>query len=82
MSKQKKAKKDRRPNISPVVNVNVAQGQGGGAAMASTPATVDRKATAGTVFNYVHVKKDLTRIGILAASFITILVILSFFLNR
>ena len=47
MSKQKKAKKDRRPNISPVVNVNVAQGQGGGAAMASTPATVDRKATAG-----------------------------------
>lgn len=77
MSKQKKAKKERRLNISPAVNVNVAQGQGG-AEIASAPA--DRKAA--TVFNYTYVKKDLTRIGILAGSFITILVILSFFLNR
>lgn len=36
-----------------------------------------------TEFNpdYTHVKKDLTRIGILAGSFFVILVALSFFLN-
>jgi hypothetical protein len=82
MSKQKKAKKDRRLNISPAVSVNVAQGQGGGMEMASPSATADRKATTATVFNYTHVKKDLTRIGILAGSFITILIILSYFLNQ
>jgi hypothetical protein len=36
-----------------------------------------------TEFNpdYTHVKRDLTRIGILAASFFAILIVLSFFLR-
>jgi hypothetical protein len=80
MSKQKKARKDRRPNVATTVNVSMATGQGGAAEFPLTPA-VERKA-AGPVFDYSHVKKDLTRIGILAGSFITIFVILSFFLNR
>ncbi len=31
--------------------------------------------------NYTHVKRDLSRIGVLAASFFVILVVLSFFLK-
>jgi hypothetical protein len=40
-------------------------------------------ASSRTEFNpdYTHVKKDLTRIGILAGFFITVLVVLSFFLR-
>lgn len=36
-----------------------------------------------TEFNpdYTHVKRDLTRIGLLAGTFITLLVVLSFFLR-
>ena len=79
MSKQKKVRRERRPNIPTAINVQVAAGLTG-AELPRPPAT-DRKTT-GTVFDYSHVKKDLTRIGILAASFITIFVILSFFLNR
>ncbi len=79
MSKQKKVRRDRRPNISTAINVPVAVGPTG--ADSPRPPAPDRKTT-GPVFDYTHVKKDLTRIGILAASFITIFVILSFFLNR
>ena len=41
------------------------------------------KSTVTMEFNpdYSHVRKDLTKIGVLAASFISILVILSFFLK-
>ncbi|MBA4386027.1 MAG: hypothetical protein C0410_14915 [Anaerolinea sp.] len=41
------------------------------------------RSTVAAEFNpdYTYVKKDLTRIAILAGSFITILVILSFFLR-
>jgi hypothetical protein len=81
MSKQKKARKERRPNISPTtVNVTMASGEGGGAEFPRTP-VVERKTT-GAVFDYSHVKSDLTRIGILAGSFIAVFVVLSFFLNR
>jgi hypothetical protein len=79
MSKQKKVRRDRRPNISTAINVSVAAGTTG-VELPRAPAP-DRKTT-GAVFDYSHVKKDLRRIGILAASFITIFVILSFFLNR
>jgi hypothetical protein len=79
MSKQKKVRRDRRPNISTTINVPMAAGPTG-AELPRSPAP-DRKTT-GAVFDYSHVKKDLSRIGILAASFITIYVILSFFLNR
>jgi hypothetical protein len=79
MSKQKKARKERRPNITATLNMPVA-GEGGGAEMPRTPA-VERKSTA-AVFDYTHVKSDLARIGILAGSFIAIFIVLSFFLNR
>jgi hypothetical protein len=79
MSKQKKVRRERRPNISAAVSVSVAAGST--SAELPRPQAPDRKAT-GAVFDYSHVKKDLSRIGILAASFITIFVILSFFLNR
>lgn len=80
MSKQKKSKKERRPNIYPAVNVDVVKGLGSSVEQ-PTAAAVERKTT-NTLFDYTHVKNDLTRIGILAASFITILVVLSLFLNR
>ncbi len=79
MSKQKKVRRERRPNISTTINVPMAAGPAGADLL--RPPAPDRKTT-GAVFDYSHVKKDLTRIGILAASFITIFVILSFFLNR
>jgi hypothetical protein len=46
-------------------------------------ATLARRFSPNTDFNpdYTHIKIGLKRIGILAASFITILVILSFFLK-
>jgi hypothetical protein len=81
MSKQKKAKKVRRPNLSAAINVSVAAGQNGGSEQPPVAAAVERK-PAGTVFDYTYVKKDLARIGVLAGSFIAVLVILSFFINR
>ncbi len=57
----------------------------------TTPTTTDNQAngtlarrfSTSTEFNpdYTHIKIGLKRIGILAASFITILVVLSFFLK-
>jgi hypothetical protein len=78
MSK-KKAKKVRQPNLPAAINVNVAAGQGG--SPEAPAATVERKPSA-TVFDYTYVKKDLARIGVLAGSFIAVLIILSFFINR
>jgi hypothetical protein len=76
MSKQKKAKRDRRPNIPVALSAS-----GGGLEMAAPlePRAGRREAVQ---FNYTHIKKDLTRIGVLAVSFIVILVVLSFFLNK
>ena len=48
----------------------------------STPVrTVSRASAAEFNPDYSYVKKDLTRIGILAGSFFVILVVLSFFLR-
>ena len=80
MSKQKKAKKVRQPNVPAAININVSAGKNGGVEPSAGPA-VERKATS-TVFDYTYVKKDLARIGVLAGSFIAVLVILSFFINR
>jgi hypothetical protein len=80
MSK-KKAKKVRQPNLPAAINVNVAAGQGGSPEAPAPAATVERKPSA-TVFDYTYVKKDLARIGVLAGSFIAVLIILSFFINR
>jgi len=42
---------------------------------------VPAAATAQANFDYTYVKKDLGRIGILAGSFILILIVLSFFIH-
>ena len=80
MSKQKKVRRDRRPNI-PAATVNVSVAAGQATAEAIRAPVADRRSAA-PVFDYTHVKSDLKRIGILAGSFIAIFVILSFFLNR
>ncbi len=48
---------------------------------AAAPAKINRSAVAEFNPDYTYVKKDLAKIGIMAGSFITILVILSFFLR-
>ena len=91
MSNKKKAKKLRTPNVAAkaAVATQTAAGQaastqarGGGAEPAMQP-RLSRAAPAGPVatFDYTYVKKDLARIGILAASFIVVLVALSFFIH-
>jgi len=82
MGKTKKAKKLRRPNI-PLAAAQIAQhpsgttAVGGGLEM-SRDIPASRSESAQVNFDYTHIKKDLTRIGILAASFILLLVGLSF----
>jgi len=76
MSKQKKAKKARRPNI-PLATGPTLAAAGGMEAIS----IAGRGESAPSAFDYTHIKKDLTRIGILAASFIVILVVLSFFIR-
>ncbi len=51
--------------------------------METAPKAVNQSRSASTEFNpdYGPVKRDLKRIGILAGSFITILIVLSFFLR-
>lgn len=48
---------------------------------AAAPAKASRSAVAEFNPDYTYVKKDLAKIGIMAGTFITILVILSFFLR-
>ena len=72
MSKIKKSRKLRRPNIPMEVGPGAAAG-GGGEAMPGL-----RSARAETAnFDYTYIKKDLTRIAVLAVSFIIVLVGLS-----
>jgi hypothetical protein len=84
MSKTKKAKKLRRPNI-PMTTAPIAQPSagttavGGGLEM-SRDVPASRSEPAQVTFDYTHIKKDLARIGVLAGSFIAILVVLSFVL--
>jgi hypothetical protein len=74
MSKYKKAKKARQPNIplytSPVT------GTGGG-----VETSTGRSETTSVQFDYTHIKKDLTRIFTLAGVFIAVLVGLAFILR-
>ena len=48
---------------------------------AAAPVKINRSAVAEFNPDYTYVKKDLAKIGIMAGSFITILVVLSFFLR-
>jgi len=73
MSKKQKKRRDRRPNV-PLSAGPVLQSK--------EPAAVPRATSLVEQFSadYTYVKQDLRRIGILAGSFIAILVILSFFI--
>jgi hypothetical protein len=75
------AKKQKR-SVSKGSQLSETQRQNAAAPAASVKTASNRPALSGE-FNpdYSHVVADLKKIGILAASFITILVVLSFFLN-
>ena len=93
MSNTKKSKKNRTPNV-PKLGVRVAA-PGTTAAPAPSGAPAVRvlansgltlrsarpAAAAPTEFDYTYIKQDLRRIGILAGSFIVILVGLSFIIR-
>ncbi len=76
MSKVRKAKKLRQPNVplatGPVLSMPRTDRSAAG------PTTAE---PSGPDFDYSQTRKDLTRIGLLAGSFIAILVILSFFIK-
>lgn len=78
MSNKKKPKKLRTPNVPlAAAPPRAMDARGGGAEQASAP----RPDPARAQFDYTYVKKDLTRISILAGSFIVLLVALSFFIR-
>ncbi len=79
MSKKQKSRKYRRPNLPKNV---MPVDRGGGETGPVAAASIGPRAARVEAFNpdYTHVKRDLRRIGILAGSFIAIMVVLSFFL--
>ena len=77
MSKTKKAKKLRRPNIPMAASPTTAVG---GGLEISREVPAGRSESTQPTFDYTHIRKDLTRIGVLAGIFIAILVVLSFVL--
>ena len=87
MSNKKKPKKLRTPNLpSRATNSTVmaapVQARGGGQELASqTRLTRAAPGASQATVDYTYVKKDLSRIGVLAAGFIVILVVLSFFIK-
>ena len=74
MSKIRKARKLRTPNVplstGPVIAAGVEPSRTTSLSEPQTP-----------TFDYSEIRKDLTRIGILAVSFIAVLVALSFFIR-
>jgi hypothetical protein len=90
MSNKKKPKKLRTPNV-PSAQMALASAPMPPPAVRSagqplpSPArqmrAVPAAATAQANFDYTYVRKDLGRIGVLAGSFIVILVVLSFFIH-
>ncbi len=88
MSNKKKPRKLRTPNLpaTPAAKAPTtppAPARAGGQELVS-PARLSRPgpvAAATANFDYPYVKKDLRRIGILAGSFIVVLVALSFFIR-
>lgn len=76
MSKVRKAKKLRQPNVP--MHTGPALALGGGAERA---AEISSPEINPAEFDYSDTKKDLTRIGALAGTFIVLLVVLSFFIR-
>jgi len=83
MSKIRKAKRLRRPNVplavGPIAQRPAGTAAAGGAETVAGPGP-SRSEPVPVAFDYTHIKKDLKRIGVLAGSFIVILVVLSFVL--
>lgn len=73
MSKIRKAKKLRTPNV-PMETSPIAAVGGGAESTGPRPEVT-------VAFDYSIIRRDLTRIGLLAGSLITILVVLSFFIR-
>jgi hypothetical protein len=73
MSKEKKPKKLRRPNLATPEATSGTGAEGNRAA--------DARPLARGEFDYSYVRKDLKRIGVLAGSFIAVLITLSFFIR-
>ena len=73
MSTKKKPKKFRTPNVP----LEAVRAQGGGLESTAAP----RAAPGAVQFDYTYVRQDLRRIGLLAGSIITILVVLSFLIK-
>ena len=83
MSNKKKPKKLRSPNV-PTGAVRSSAGASAPSAPARAAVMSDTRAVrpaAPAAFDYTYVKHDLIRIGVLAGSFIAILVVLSFFIH-
>jgi hypothetical protein len=77
MSKIRKARKLRTPNVPMSIGPTVTLASDADAA--PTGSRVSEPAA--PIFDYAQTRKDLTRIAILAGSFIAVLVALSFFLR-
>jgi hypothetical protein len=76
MSKIRKAKKLRTPNVPLAPGPSLGVSNGGDVANAPSVARSETPQ-----FDYSQIKKDLTRIALLAGSFFAILVILSFLIR-
>ena len=84
MSKEKKSKKARKPNVPLYTGPIQATGSGGGglAIETATTASAARPARAEAIqADYSHTVSDLRRIGLLAGILIAGLVALSFFIK-
>ena len=87
MSNKKKPKKLRSPNVPGAAmmmstGAAPAQARGGGQELASAARQMRAApAAAQANFDYTYVKKDLSRIAVLAGSFVAILIVLSFFIK-
>lgn len=88
MSKEKKSRKTRRPNVPLYTGPVPADGAGGGGeTLSARPAKAGAVApaavrvpvrTEGIQADYTHVVSDLRRIGLLGGGMLVVLVILSF----
>ena len=80
MSKDRKPKKLRRPNVvAESGRADVAPVRAGAASVPAEPRPASRRELA--EFDYTHVRTDLRRIGVLAGSFLVILIALSFIIR-
>ena len=83
MSKEKKSKKARKPNVPMYTGpIQPTAAGGGGSVAVEGAAAAPRLARSETIeADYTHVVADLKRIGLLAGGLIAVLVALSFFIK-